>query len=131
MTAQPLSVLVYDLTIPQGVDWGGVDFPIVGPDGEDYDLTGCSAKGQIRPSPGSDDLYFTWSTSPDTGDGLITLDVDSSKLNIRVLSTESELWTFTIGAYDVVLTNPAAPEGFQVSRVAMGKVTISQEVTDL
>lgn len=39
-TASCPSTLVYDLIIPQGVDWPGVDFPIVGPDGEDYDLTG-------------------------------------------------------------------------------------------
>lgn len=124
-----LLVLDYPLCIPQGADWPGVDYPIIGPDGEPYDLTSCSALGQIRPLPASTELYYTWSTSPTAGQGLITLDVPSSTLNIRVLAIESALWAFTYGVYDLVITNPAAPVGLQVSRVAMGPVTISQEVT--
>lgn len=129
MSACILTTLVYPLVIPQASDWPGVNFPIVGPDYTPYDLTGCSAKGEIKPFPGSDELYYTWSTSPTTGQGLITLTVDTSTLNIRVLATESTLWTFTRGAYDLVVTNPAAPVGLQISRVAMGPVTVSQEVT--
>jgi hypothetical protein len=113
--------------IPQGADWPGTNFPIVGPDGTPYDLTGCTAKGQIRPFPGSGELYYTWSTSPSAGQGLITL--SGSTLTIRVLADESALWTFIRGAYDILLTNPAAPVGLKVSRVAMGTVTASQEVT--
>lgn len=122
-----LATLVYDLVIPQGVDWVGVDFPIVGPDGDPYDLTDCSAEGQIRPFPGSDQLYHTWSTSPTTGQSLITL--SGTSLNIRVLAGESAPWLFLTGSYDVVLTNTAAPVGLQESRVAMGRVTVSQAVT--
>jgi hypothetical protein len=123
----PLAVLVYNLIIPQGSDWPGINYPIVGPDGNPYDLTGCSAKAEIRPSPAADELFFTWSTSPAAGEGLITL--TGSTLNIRVLSSESLPWTFTTGAYDILLTNPAAPVGLRASRVAMGSVTVSQEVT--
>lgn len=130
MSAPILDTLVYNLVIPQGADWPGVDFPIVGPDGLPYDLSGCTARGQIRPSPGSDELYYEWSTSPNAGDGLITLNVSSSILNIRVLASESAPWTFTNASYDVLLTNPAAPVGLQVSRVAMGSVTVSKEVTE-
>lgn len=128
-TASCLSTLVYDLVIPQSADWPGVDFDIVGPDGAAYDLTGCSAKGQIRSKPGPSDLLFAWSTSPGTGEGLITLDADASTLNLRVLSTESAPWTFTHGVFDVLVTNPSAPEGLRVSRVVEGTVTVSQEVT--
>jgi hypothetical protein len=64
-----------------------------------------------------------------SGQGLITLTVETSTLNIRVLASESSLWTFTIGAYDILLTNPAAPTGLQESRVAMGTVTVSEAVT--
>lgn len=126
-----LDALVYDLTIPQGVDWPGVSYPLVGQDGLPYDLTGCSALGQIRPHPGSDELYFTWSTSPSTGQGLITLDVENSTLTIRVLGTESAPWFFATGSYDVVLSNPSAPVGLQTWRVAMGTVTVSLETTVL
>lgn len=127
-SAPGLGVLVFNLAIPQGADWPGVNYPIIGPDGNPYDLTGCTARGQIRHAPGSDELYFTWSTSPGVGEGLITL--TGTTLNIRVLATESAAWFFTRGAYDIELTNPAAPVGSRVSRVAMGSVTLSKEVTD-
>lgn len=129
MSPPTLATLVYPLVIPQAVDWPGVNYPIVDADGTPYDLTGCSAKGEIRPFPGSDELYYTWSTSPTTGEGLITLTVEMSTLNIRVLATESTSWTFTRGAYDIVITNSAAPVGLQVNRVAMGPVQVSLEVT--
>lgn len=127
MTAPCLPVLVYPLIIPQGADWPGINYPIIGPDGSPYDLTGCSAKAEIRPSPAADELYFTWSTSPTTGQGLITL--TGTTLNIRVLASESQPWTFISGAYDILITNPSAPVGLRVSRVAMGPVIVSQEVT--
>lgn len=129
MSPPTLATLVYPLVIPQGADWAGVNFPIVGPDGNPYDLTGCTALGQIRPLPNSAELYYTWSTNPTAGQGLITLTVETSTLNIRVLATESSLWTFDRGVYDLILTNPAAPVGLQVNRVAMGSVRVSEEVT--
>lgn len=126
---QCLTTQVYPLLIPQGADWPGINYTIVDGDGSLYDLSGCTALGQIRPLPASSELYYTWSTSPSSGQGLITLDVVNSILNIRVLAVESALWTFTYGAYDIVLTNSAAPVGVQKSRVAMGTVAVSLEVT--
>ncbi|HEX4395439.1 MAG TPA: hypothetical protein VH084_28495 [Mycobacterium sp.] len=122
-----LGVLAFNLVIPQAADWPGINYPIIGPDGSPYDLSGCSARGQIRPHPGSDEIYFTWSTSPAAGEGLITF--SGTTLNIRVLATESEPWVFAQGAYDILLNNPAAPLGLRTSRVAMGSVTVSPEVT--
>jgi hypothetical protein len=115
------------LAIPQNADWPGINYPIIGPDGDPYDLTGCTARAQIRAHPSSDEIYFTWSTSPISGQGLITL--TDTTLNIRVLATESSPWVFTRGSYDILLNNPAAPVGLRTSRVAMGSVTVSPEVT--
>lgn len=130
MTAPAIcATLVYNLVIPQGADWPGVTYAIVDGDGNPYNLAGCSALGQIRPSPGAGELYYTWSSSPTTGQGLITLNTVASTLSIRVLAAESALWTFTYGAYDIVITNPSAPVGLQVSRVVMGSVSVSEEVT--
>lgn len=129
MTCPVSTTLEYPLVIPQGADWPGINFPIIGADGSPYDLTGCSALAQIRPLPASTELFFTWSTSPTTGQGLITLNVGASTLNIRVLATESAPWTFNRGYYDILLTNPSAPVGLQVSRVAMGAVHVSEDVT--
>lgn len=122
-----LNILDYPLVIPQGADWPGVDFPIIGPDGSPYDLTDCTARGQIRVDPDSSVALYTWDTTPALGEGLIVL--SGSTLTIRVLAAESALWTFTKGVYDILVTNPDAPTGLQLSRVAMGTVHVSRDVT--
>lgn len=122
-----LPTLGFDLLIPQGVDWPGINYPIFGADGTVYDLTGCSARAEIRPFPDHPELYFAWATTPTAGEGTITL--DAGVLNLRVLAAESAPWRFTSASYDIVLINNAAPVGVQTSRVAMGAVTVSPMVT--
>jgi hypothetical protein len=122
-----LPTLGYDLLIPQGVDWPGLNFPISDADGNPYDLTGCSARGEIRPFAGSDELLYAWSSSPTGSQGRITL--ADGILNIRTLATETMPWDFTRAEYDILLINPAAPIGLQVSRVVMGHVAVSVPVT--
>jgi hypothetical protein len=124
-----LPALGFDLVIPQAVDWPGYNFPISGADGEPYDLTGCTARGEIRPFAGSRELYYAWSTSPTTGEGLITL--SGNILNIRTLATETSTWRWSTASYDIVLTNPAAPIGLRTSRIVMGTVERSPAVTVL
>jgi hypothetical protein len=117
-----------DMTIEQGADWPGLAFPIYDEEGNPYDLTGCSAKGQVRRGQNDDDpILFTWSTDPADDEGLITL--ADSILTIRVLASESVLWEWTVGHYDIRLTNPSAPEGKQKWRIAQGVVNVDQEVT--
>lgn len=124
-----LPTLGFDLVIPQSVDWPGYNFPISGADGSPYDLTGCTARGEIRPFPGSDECYYVWSTDPGTGEGLITL--ADSVLNIRTLAVETAGWTFDCAEYDLILTNPNAPVGLRTSRIVMGTVHRSPAVTVL
>lgn len=116
-----------DLTIEQGSDWPGLAFPIFDIDGSPYDLSGCTARGQIRRVRNSDPAFFTWSTSPATGEGLITL--AGNTLTIRVLGVESAAWTWTSGRFDIYLTNPAAPVGQRIFRIADGAVYLDLEVT--
>lgn len=122
-----LPTLGFDLLIPQGVDWPGYNFPITGLDGTPYDMTGCTARGEIRPRAGSDELYFVWSSTPTLGQGLITL--SAGVLNVRTLAAETRAWTWTSAEYDIVLTNPNAPVGLRESRVVMGRVDVSRSVT--
>jgi hypothetical protein len=124
-----LTVLEYDLEIPQGADWPGVAFPIFNPDGSLADLTGCSAAGAIKPHAESDELYFTWSSAPTTGQGLITINTAASTVTPRVLAAESAPWRFRTAVYDIVLTNPTAPVGMRKTRVVMGAVNVSFQVT--
>ena len=119
--------LAFDLVIPQAADWPGYNFPIFGADGTPYDLTGCSARGEIRPYAGSDELYFVWSTNPTSGQGLISL--DDGVLNIRTLATETAGWRWAEAEYDLILTNPGAPLGLRTSRIVMGNIAVSRAVT--
>lgn len=116
-----------DLTIEQGSDWPGLAFPIFDSEGAPYDLTGCTARGQIRRIQNSDPALFTWSTTPATGEGLIAL--AGNILTIRVLGSESTSWDWNTGRYDIYLTNPAAPVGQRVFRIADGAVYLDLEVT--
>jgi hypothetical protein len=117
-----------DLCIEQGADWPGLAFPILDEEGQPYDLTGCSAKGQIRRRKDTDAVLFAWSSDPGEDEGLITL--ADSTLTIRVLASESDEWDWRSGVYDIELTNPSAPVGKQVWRIAQGNVIIDQEVTE-
>jgi hypothetical protein len=123
-----LPTLEFDLLIPQGVDWPGYNYPIIGADGTTYDFTGCSARGEIRPYPESTELYFAWSTTPATGEGLITL-LAGGLLNVRTLAAETMPWRWLSAHYDIVLINPGAPVGLRESRVVMGAVEVSRAVT--
>jgi hypothetical protein len=122
-----MAAVQVDLTIEQGSDWPGLAFPIFDSEGAPYDLTGCTARGQIRAAPDEDPELFTWSTSPATGDGLITLATNT--LTIRVLGDESSAWSFRKARYDIYLTNPAAPVGQRTFRIADGAVYLDLEVT--
>jgi hypothetical protein len=122
-----MAAVQVDLTIEQGADWPGLAFPIFDNEGAPYDLTGCTARGQIRAAPDEDPALFTWSTSPSAGEGLLTL--ATNQLTIRVLGAESTTWDFHKARYDIYLTNPAAPVGQQKFRIAKGAVYLDLEVT--
>jgi hypothetical protein len=122
-----MAAVKVDLTIEQGSDWPGLAFPIFDEENNPYDLTGCTARGQIRRLANSEPSLFTWSTSPAAGEGLITL--SSNLLTVRILGFESALWAWNTGRYDIQLTNPAAPVGQRVFRIADGAVYLDLEVT--
>jgi len=119
-----------DLHIEQGADWPGLAFPIFDSVGAPYDLAGCTALGMIRQTPFTEPSLFTWSTSPTSGQGLITL--SGNLLTVRVLGVESAawgLWTWSSSRYDINLTNPSAPVGQRTFRIADGAVYLDLEVT--
>lgn len=126
MTAQHV-----DLYVEQGADWPGIGFPICDATGEPFDVTGCTARGQIRKRTDDVNVLFTWSsvsadlTDPDVG--LIVL--RDNLVIISMTAEQSEALTFRSAPYDIKLTNPSGPVGQRVLRVADGVVTLSQEVT--
>jgi len=99
--------------------------------GVPIDLTGYSARMQIRPSPGSPTLYLTLSSSlrPDgTGlnmNGLTGVNpTTSGTIGIVISAATSSLLTFDEAAYDLEIYSAS-----YASRIIEGRVKLSKEVT--
>lgn len=71
-TVQPSTAQPYDIVLMQGDSWSGTfDFP--------FDLTGYTAKAQIRTYPNSPSLYGTFTiTYTDVVNGILTLTLERS-----------------------------------------------------
>lgn len=106
------------LTIPQGTTWG-VSWPVVDQSGNPVDLTGWSARSQVRPYVESEQVLHEFSSA--AGD----IELSAAHVTLRVSPTESSSWAWRNGVYDVELTSPDQT----VYRVAEGRVTVSSEVT--
>lgn len=99
--------------------------------GVPIDLTGYSARMQIRPSPGSPTLYLTLSSSlrsDGTGlnmNGLTGMNpTTSGTIGIVISAATSSLLTFDEAAYDLEIYSAS-----YASRIIEGKVKLSKEVT--
>lgn len=99
--------------------------------GTPVDLTGYTAKMQIRPYAGSDEVYVTLTntTQPDgTGLNLNGLSgnnpYSSGSIGVTISATVTEDFTFGEASYDLELTSGAI-----VYRILEGKVKLSKEVT--
>lgn len=114
------ALIELDLVITQGATnryslrWKAGEAPV--------DLTGYSARMQVRRGKSSQDAWLTL-TSPSgvqlTSDGLITV-------VIAYAATEGELWDARdAGVYDLELTSPSGER----TRFASGAVRVSHEVT--
>jgi hypothetical protein len=109
------------LTIEQGTTWQ-CRWPVADPTtGEPVDLTGWSARGQVRKWAGAEPVLHEWSVDADN----LTLGVDGY-LSITVDPAESSTWDWCDGRYDIELTDP---NGTRVIRIAAGPVTVSPEIT--
>jgi len=85
------------------------------------DLTGYNARMHIRPSPSSDEVY--WSGSTATGE-LPFVSEPSGTLLIYISATQSMALDFDKAVYDLELYS-----GSFVTRLLEGNVSLSREVT--
>lgn len=111
----PKRAVVQDLTFEQGVD---LDFPITI---KDLDVTGYTAKLQVRPYEGSDDVLFEMSTENSkisTNDGTVTL---------ILAAADFQDATWDTGVYDIVITSPGSPGS--KTRILEGKFYIDKGTT--
>lgn len=107
---------IYDMQIFQGSYFQRIITYTV--DNLPFNLTGYTARGQIRASPNSAVLLSFTCTIPNPTDG---------KINIEILATASAGVTLPSGVYDIEIV-PATGEAY-ATRILMGSVTISPEVT--
>lgn len=119
----------YDINIEQGATYNEsftwrVDDGSTPPTGPIVDLTGCTARMQIRQTQ-STATYFIELT---TENGRITLYPGAADPNIElnISATDTALLTFTTAAvYDLEIVTAAG----YVTRVLKGAVTLDKEVT--
>jgi hypothetical protein len=91
------------------------------PDGVAIDLTGASAKMQVRDTKGGSKLAFTL-TSPSGG---ITIDAASGKLTISITPTQTNKLFFPKSSYDIMLTD----SNLNKVKILEGFMTLSRSVT--
>lgn len=111
----------YDFTLEQGTTFRRT-FRWRQPDGvTPKDLTGWTAKMQIRPKPGQPEALTLSTDAP----GGITINGAAGEVTVTILPAQSSAITIRRGVYDLELTSP----GGEVFRLIEGTVTVSPEVT--
>jgi hypothetical protein len=110
-----------DLVIPTGVAWAGPFWALVGDEGEVVSLTGRTIHAQVRSAPGAPDVLYEWSTA--RGNVAVSevsvtyVDADdvehtitTAAVSLLVPASDSAAWRWTLGVYDVLVVDPAAPD---------------------
>lgn len=110
----------YDISIKQGATFRlAVTYKI---DGVPVDMTGFSARMQLRPAYDSK-LLVTNLTSAVSGG--LTIDDEDGRVNILIPAEKTANITTLEGVYDLEVVNPSG----EVIRLLSGKFTLSREVT--
>ena len=127
----------YNFTIEQGTT---TDFEIVYKDssGTPIDLSGYSARMDLRATPGATSSYLTLSSSLGTcgtglnlsGSGGISASkpLTSGSIGIYISHTSSSALNFTEASYDLEIVSGSGNCAV-VTRLVEGKITLSKEVT--
>ena len=89
--------------------------------GDPIDLTGASAKLQVRDTKGGSKLAFTL-TSPSGG---ITIDAPNGKLTVRMTPTQTNKLFYPKSSYDLMLTDSNSVK----TKLIEGFLTLSRSVT--
>lgn len=106
------------LSIPQGATWNYA-WPVITPDGEPVDLTGWSARAQVRARIDATEVLHEWSS--DVG----TILFQGNRIVLATTPSISSAWDWREGFYDVEATDADGA----VWRLAEGKVYVRPEVT--
>ncbi len=124
----------YSFTIEQGAT---VDFEIAYKDsnGDPIDLTGYQSRMQLRPGPGSPDLYLTLSSSlGECGTGLNMSGSGglnpptSGTIGIYISAITSSLLDFDLASYNLEISSGSG-NCYVVNRLLEGKIKLSRNIT--
>ena len=113
--------VVYNTTIDQGADWY-FDITYADPSGTPINITGSTAKCQLRSNPNAANAVLTL----DTATGGITIVGASGKVNLHATAVQTGAIDEGTYFYDVELT---APQTGVVTRLVQGQIVVSAEVT--
>jgi hypothetical protein len=110
------------LVIPAGTTWAWA-FPITNPSGGPVDLTGWSARAQVRANKWVRDLpvLHEWTTAGPSPNASLA----DSQLILIVDGATSSAWTWWAGVYDIELTDDTG----RVARLDQDDVLVTPEVT--
>jgi len=109
----------HDITIEQG---SGFTLPLTfSADDAVVDLTGCTAKMQIREKTGSPNVLIELSTT----NGRVTLGGTAGTVEAELTATETAALKFSKAVYDLEITPPTG----QPYRLLEGDVFLDREVT--
>jgi hypothetical protein len=114
-----MSAATLDLIIEQGATYVR-EFRWL-TDGVPVNLTGYTAKMQVRETAASADVLLEASTA----NGKIAIAADAGRVTITLSATETAALEWRSGKYDLELTSPSGT----VYRLLKGYVEVSQEVT--
>ena len=89
--------------------------------GNPIDITGASAKMQVRDTKGGSKLAFSL-TSPSGG---ITIDGPNGKLTIKITPTQTNKLFYPKSSYDIMLTD----SNLNKTKLLEGFITLSRSVT--
>jgi len=106
------------LIIDQGTTWQRRWRITDADSGLPRDLTGWTARAQVRAQTMAETTLFEWSPEGLTCD-------DDGYVTMTVTPTESSAWIWRDGMFDVELVDPTG----RVTRIAQGRVRISPEIT--
>jgi hypothetical protein len=110
-----------DLVIEQGATFRRT-ITYLQADGSPRDLTGYTAKMQIKDVIGGTTLYELT-----TENGRIIIDGPNARISMEILDTVTSGFTWTHGVYDLEISSPEATP--TVTRLVQGSVTVTPEVT--
>lgn len=111
-----------NLTIYQGATFRNLSTWKAGdPTPTPVDLTGCTARMQIRQTVAASTAYATLTTE----NGGIILGDDAGTVEIYISDEDTAAYSWTTGFYDLEIEFPSG----EVRRLIEGKVTVKPEVT--